>query len=125
MLDLAGNCDVLIVACSLTEETHHIINHEVLNALGPKGVLVNIGRGPHVDEPELISALVEGRLGAAALDVYEHEPDIPEELFRLENVVLTPHLGSATWETRKAMADLVLGNLEAHVLKKPLLTPFL
>ncbi|XP_010924596.1 glyoxylate/hydroxypyruvate/pyruvate reductase 2KGR [Elaeis guineensis] len=125
VLELAGNCDVLIVACPLTKETHHIINHEVINTLGPKGVLVNIGRGPHVDEPELISALVEGRLGAAALDVYEHEPDIPEELFRLENVVLTPHVGSATWETRKAMADLVLGNLEAHVLNKPLLTPFL
>lgn len=95
----------------------------MIEALGPKGVLINIGRGPHVDEPELVSALVEGRLGGAGLDVFEDEPNVPEALFTLDNVVLLPHVGSATYETRKAMADLVLGNLEAHVLKKPLLTP--
>ncbi|GLT71879.1 hypothetical protein SLA2020_438660 [Shorea laevis] len=79
--------------------------------------------GPHVDEPELVSALVEGRLGGAGLDVYENEPEVPEELFGLENVVLLPHVGSGTVETREAMADLVIGNLEAHFLNKPLLTP--
>lgn len=123
VIDLASHCDVLVVACPLTEETHHIINRQVIDALGPNGVLINIGRGPHVDESELIPALLEGRLGGAGLDVFEEEPYVPEELFSLENVVLVPHVGSATWETRKAMADLVLGNLEAHVTNKPLLTP--
>ncbi|OVA20338.1 D-isomer specific 2-hydroxyacid dehydrogenase [Macleaya cordata] len=123
ILDLASNCDILVVACPLTAETRHIINREVIDALGPKGVLINIGRGPHVDEPELVSALVEGRLGGAGLDVFEHEPEVPEQLFGLDNVVLLPHVGSGTWETRKAMADLVIGNLEAHFLNKPLLSP--
>ena len=123
VVELASNCQILIVACPLSEETRHIINREVIDALGPKGVLINIGRGPHVDEPELVSALVEGRLGGAGLDVFQHEPEVPKELFGLENVVLLPHVGSGTEETRKAMADLVIGNLEAHFLNKPLLTP--
>ncbi|KAK9060491.1 hypothetical protein SSX86_021195 [Deinandra increscens subsp. villosa] len=123
VVELASDCDILIVACPLTEATRHIINREVINALGPKGYLINIGRGPHVDEPELVSALVEGRLAGAGLDVFEHEPHVPEELFRLDNVVLLPHVGSGTVETRNAMADLVVGNLEAHFSKKPLLTP--
>ncbi|XP_058752349.1 glyoxylate/hydroxypyruvate/pyruvate reductase 2KGR-like [Vicia villosa] len=125
VVEVASNCDILIVACSLTEETHHIINREVISALGPKGFLINIGRGKHVDEPELVSALLEGRLGGAGLDVFENEPHVPEELLRLENVVLLPHVGSATVETRTVMADLVLGNLEAHFLGKPLLTPLI
>ncbi|KAF3450741.1 hypothetical protein FNV43_RR06830 [Rhamnella rubrinervis] len=123
VVELASNCDILVVACPLIEETRHIINREVIDALGQKGVLINIGRGPHVDEPELVKALVEGRLGGAGLDVYENEPEVPEELFGLENVVLLPHVGSGTVETRTAMADLVINNLEAHFLKKPLLTP--
>ncbi|KAK1663313.1 hypothetical protein QYE76_051472 [Lolium multiflorum] len=123
VVELAANSDVLVVACPLNEQTRHIVNREVIEALGPKGVLINIGRGPHVDEPELVSALVEGRLGGAGLDVFEDEPNVPEALFTLDNVVLVPHVGSGTHETRQAMADLVLGNLEAHVLKKPLLTP--
>lgn len=123
VLDLASNCDILVVACALTQETRHIVNREVIDALGPKGVVINIGRGPHVDEPELVSALVEGRLGGAGLDVFENEPQVPEQLFGLDNVVLLPHVGSGTVETRKAMADLVIGNLEAHFLNKPLLTP--
>lgn len=123
VIELASNCAILVVACPLTDETHHIINRKVIDALGPKGVLINIGRGPHVDEPELVSALIEGRLGGAGLDVFEHEPEVPEQLFGLDNVVLTPHVASGTVETRKAMADLVIGNLEAHFSKKPLLTP--
>jgi glyoxylate/hydroxypyruvate reductase len=123
VVELASKCDILVVACSLTEETRHIINREVINALGPKGFLINIGRGKHIDDPELVSALLEGRLGGAGLDVFENEPHVPEELLSLENVVLLPHCGSGTVETRTAMADLVLGNLEAHFLGKPLLTP--
>ncbi|KAK2654812.1 hypothetical protein Ddye_014668 [Dipteronia dyeriana] len=123
VVELASHCQILVVACSLTEETRHIINREVIDALGPKGVLVNIGRGTHVDERELVSALVGGRLGGAGLDVFEHEPEVPEEFLCLENVVLAPHVGSGTMETRKSMGDLVLGNLEAHFLNKPLLTP--
>ena len=72
-----------------------------------------------------MSALLEGQIGAAGLDVFEHEPHVPEELFGLDNVVLQPHVGSDTWVTCKAMTDLVLGNLEAHVLNKPLLSPVL
>ncbi|KAI3945230.1 hypothetical protein MKX01_034991 [Papaver californicum] len=123
VMDLASNCDILVVACPLTAETRHIINREVINALGPKGVLINIGRGPHVDEPELVSALVEGRLCGAGLDVFENEPEVPEKLFALDNVVLQPHVGSGTFETRADMGNLVIGNLEAHFLNKPLLTP--
>ncbi|KAL5697502.1 Glyoxylate/hydroxypyruvate/pyruvate reductase 2kgr [Ranunculus cassubicifolius] len=125
VLDLAANCQILVVACSLTEETRHIVDRKVIDTLGPKGVIINIGRGAHIDEPELVSALIEGRLGGAGLDVYEDEPNVPEQLFQLDNVVLAPHVGSDTWETSKAMADLVIANLEAHFSNKPLLTPVL
>ena len=123
--DLAASSDILVVACSLTDETRHIIDHEVLDALGPKGILINIGRGAHVVESELVSALLEGRLGGAGLDVFENEPHVPQELIGLENVVILSHVGSDTIETCKAMADLVIQNLEAHFSKRPLLTPVL
>eukprot|EP00250_Pteridium_aquilinum_P017385 c23607_g1_i1 orf=160-1101(+) len=121
--ELAGKSDVLIIACPLNEETKGIINREVLDALGPSGYLINIARGPIVDEVELVKALVEGRLGGAGLDVFESEPHVPPELMSLDNVVLTPHVGSLTWETRRGMADLVVSNLEAHFSGQPLLTP--
>ncbi|KAI3897654.1 hypothetical protein MKX03_003341 [Papaver bracteatum] len=123
VMDLAANCDILVVSCALTPETHHIINNEVINALGPKGVLINIARGPLVDESALISALAEGRLGGAGLDVFEKEPEVPEQLFGLDIVVLQPHVASGTCETRAEMRNLVVKNLEAHFLNKPLLTP--
>ncbi|KAK7325172.1 hypothetical protein VNO77_29307 [Canavalia gladiata] len=123
ILDLAANSEILVVACALTEETRHIVNRQVIDALGPKGIVINIGRGPHIDEPELVSALIEGRLAGAGLDVFENEPDVPQQLLGLENVVLTPHVGSDTVETCMAMADLVIANLEACFLGKPLLTP--
>ncbi|KAL0429842.1 UNVERIFIED_CONTAM: Hydroxyphenylpyruvate reductase [Sesamum radiatum] len=123
VVDLATNCEVLVVACALTNETRHIVNQKVIDALGPKGILINIGRGPLIDEPKLISALREGRLAGAGLDVFENEPDINESFFGLQNVVLLPHVGTDTVETSKAMADLVVANLELHFLEKPLLTP--
>lgn len=123
VIDLASNCQILIVACALTDETRHIVNRKVIDTLGPNAIVINIGRGAHIDEPELVRALVEGRLGGAGLDVFEHEPEVPKQLFELDNVVLSPHVGANTVETRKAMADLVIANLEAHFSKKPLLTP--
>ncbi|XP_028756139.1 hydroxyphenylpyruvate reductase-like [Neltuma alba] len=123
ILDLAANSEILVVACALTNETYHIVNREVIDALGPKGILVNIGRGKHVDEPELVRALTEGRLAGAGLDVFEDEPEVPEQLFGLENAVLLPHVGTDTIQTCKAMAELVIQNLEAHFLNKPLLNP--
>ncbi|KAI3908696.1 hypothetical protein MKW92_020968 [Papaver armeniacum] len=122
IVDLALNSDILVVACPLTPETHKIINREVLDALGPKGVLINVGRGPHIDEPELVSALTDGRIGGAGLDVFEDEPDVPEALFALDNVVLSPHAGSRTSESRQEMRDFLIGNLEAYFMKKPLLS---
>ncbi|KAJ0680240.1 putative hydroxyphenylpyruvate reductase [Helianthus annuus] len=123
VIELASNCEILVIACSLTKATHHIVNREVIDALGPNGFLINIGRGAHIDEPELVTALVEGRLGGAGLDVFEHEPDVPVQLIDLDNVVLSPHVGTCTVETRKAMADLVVANLVAHFSNEPLLTP--
>ncbi|KAG4947936.1 hypothetical protein AAZX31_15G015700 [Glycine max] len=125
IIDLAANSEVLFVACTLSEETRHIVNRGVIDALGPKGILINVGRGPHVDEPELVAALIEGRLGGAGLDVFENEPEVPEDLLGLENLVMTPHVGTDTLETCIAMGDLVIANLEAHFLGNPLFTPVL
>lgn len=125
VINLASNCQILLVACALTDETHHIINREVIAALGPNGVVINIARGSHIDESELVSALAEGRLGGAGLDVLECEPEAPVLLAGLDNVVLSPHVAASTLETRKDMADLVVANLEAHFSDKPLLTPVL
>jgi lactate dehydrogenase-like 2-hydroxyacid dehydrogenase len=95
----------------------------VLAALGKKGYLVNVARGSVVDEQALIEALKKGTIAGAGLDVFENEPNVPAELLALDNVVLTPHVGSATWQTRQAMADLAFGNLEAHFAGRPLLSP--
>ncbi|KAK8988667.1 hypothetical protein V6N11_030047 [Hibiscus sabdariffa] len=101
VVELAAHCDILVVACPLIKETRHIINKEFIDMLGPKGVLINIGRDPHVDELELVSALVECRLGGAELDVFEHEPNVPEELFVLDNVVLLPQREVVQWKPVK------------------------
>ncbi|MEM8744515.1 MAG: 2-hydroxyacid dehydrogenase [Pseudomonadota bacterium] len=122
-VSLASESDVLMLACPGGDETRGLVNREVLDALGPDGHLVNISRGSVVDEPELLSALQENRIAGAALDVFDNEPRINEAFFALENVVLQPHVGSATRETRGAMAQLVVDNLAAHFAGKPLLTP--
>lgn len=120
--DLALWSDVLIIAASASAETVNIVDADVLDALGPEGVLVNIARGSLVDEPALLDALEDGRIAGAALDVFADEPNVPARFYPLQNVVLTPHMASATSDTRQAMADLVLANLEAHFAGRDLLT---
>jgi hydroxypyruvate reductase len=122
LVELARQSDFLVVACPGGAETYHLVTAEVLAALGPKGTLVNIGRGSVVDEPALVDALKRGVLGRAALDVFEHEPKVPPALLDMENVVLVPHNGSATVETRAAMGQLMVDNLLAHFAGKALLT---
>ncbi|XP_010056262.2 glyoxylate/hydroxypyruvate reductase HPR3 [Eucalyptus grandis] len=121
--ELATNCDAIVICCGLTEKTHHMINREVLLALGKDGVIVNIGRGPIIDEKEMVQLLVQGELGGAGLDVFENEPSVPEELLTLDNVVLSPHRAVYTPETLSNLCDLVVGNLEAFFSNKPLLSP--
>lgn len=123
LVDLARNSDFLVAILPGGKETWHLVDEEVMRALGPKGILVNVARGSVVDEPALVKALADGRLGAAGLDVFEAEPQVPEALWAMDNVVLQPHMASATHETRKAMGDLALDNLRAHFSGKPVLTP--
>ena len=111
LIDLARNVDFLIVIVPGGKGTNKLINRPVMDALGQDGTLINIARGSVVDEAELVLALEEGRLGAAGLDVFENEPDVPEALLNMDNVVLTPHVGSATIETRTAMDKLFVDNL--------------
>nr|WP_312969835.1 2-hydroxyacid dehydrogenase [Pseudomonas sp.] len=120
---LANWADFLVLACPGGASTHHLIDAEVLAALGAEGILVNISRGSVVDEPALVAALQAGTLGGAGLDVFEDEPRVPEALFAMPNVVLLPHVGSATEETRLAMENLVFDNLDAFIERGELITP--
>jgi len=122
LVDLAKNSDFLVVITPGGKETFHLINEEVMRALGPKGILVNVARGSVVDEKALVKVLEEGVLGGAGLDVFEDEPKVPEALFAMDNVVLAPHVGSATHETRTAMGNLCVDNLVLHFGGKPVLT---
>lgn len=123
LLSLAASVDILVVATSGGKETAKLVDKAVIDALGPDGMLVNIARGSVIDEEALAAALVEGRLGSAGLDVFVDEPNVPEALLALENVVLLPHQGSATVETRAAMGRLTIDNLDAHFAGRPLITP--
>ena len=120
---LAAEVDFLMVITPGGAGTKGLINAEVLNALGAKGYLINVARGSVVDESALITALQNNVIAGAALDVFENEPHVPAALCAMSNVVLAPHVASATWQTRRAMADLAFGNLQAHFAGKPLLTP--
>jgi lactate dehydrogenase-like 2-hydroxyacid dehydrogenase len=120
---LAAASDVLVVCAAASPATRRVVGRAVFDALGPNGALVNIARGSIVDEPELVMALQEGRLGGAALDVFESEPHVPPALLALDNVVLTPHVASATEETRTAMGQLMMDNLAAFFAGRPLPTP--
>jgi hydroxypyruvate reductase len=122
---LAAWAEILIVAAPGGAATRNLVSAAVIDALGPEGTLINIARGSVVDEAALVEALRAGRLGRAGLDVYVNEPHVPEALFAMDNVVLSPHTGSATHDTRRAMGDLTVDNLLAHFAGKPLLTPVL
>ena len=123
LLDMAREVDTLMVIVPGGAATANMINAEVLDALGPNGILINMARGSVVDEPALIKALKEKRIMAAGLDVFAKEPEVPPELMAMDNVVLFPHLGSASVYTRDRMDQLVVDNIAAWVAGKPPLTP--
>lgn len=123
VVELAAAVDFLVVAVGGSASTHHLVDARVLEALGPHGYLINVGRGSVVDEQALAQALAEGRLAGAALDVYENEPHPAPPLLAMDNVLLTPHMASATWDTRRAMSDLVMANLDAWRTGTDLPTP--
>ena len=123
LIEMATASDVLIVITPGGPATHHLIDGAVMDALGPEGCLVNVARGSVVDENALVERLADGRLGSAGLDVFDDEPNVPEALYALDNVTLTPHTASATWETRQAMADLVVENLILALTEGRVKTP--
>lgn len=120
---LAKNSDVLMVITPGGADTDKLVNAQVLDALGPQGYLVNVARGTVVDEKVVLHYLQEKKIAGAGLDVFEHEPKVPPEFFALDNVVLTPHVASATHETRTAMGNLQIENLLLHFAGKPVKTP--
>ncbi len=123
LIDMARDVDTLMVIVPGGAATANMINAEVLDALGPNGILINMARGSVVDEPALIKALKDKRIFAAGLDVFVKEPEVPAELIAMDNVVLFPHLGSASVHTRDKMDQLVVDNIVAWAQGKPPLTP--
>ena len=123
LVTLAKESDFLMVATSAGPDARHMVNAQVLEALGPEGILINIARGSVVDEKALVAALEGGKIGGAGLDVFENEPKVPDVLFGRDDVVLLPHIASSTRETRGEMGRLVIKNLEAWFSGKPLVTP--
>ncbi|UKA54417.1 2-hydroxyacid dehydrogenase [Arthrobacter sp. FW305-BF8] len=121
-VELAAGCDVLIVAAAGGPGSAGLVDADVIASLGPDGYLINIARGSVVDEEALVAALLAGRLAGAGLDVFVEEPKVPEDLLGLDNVVLLPHLGSGTHETRADMAELTLANLRSYVTTGSVLT---
>jgi lactate dehydrogenase-like 2-hydroxyacid dehydrogenase len=118
-VQLARESDVLVLAASVTSSSRRLVGRELLDALGPEGYLINIARGSLIDQAALTAALQERRIAGAALDVYDDEPRVPEALRALSNVVLSPHIGSATQETRAGMARMVLASLDAYFAGAP------
>lgn len=123
LVELAEWADFLVVATVGGPTTYHLVSKEVLEALGPQGIVVNISRGPVIDEAALVQALESGKLGGAALDVFEHEPKVPDGLKAQDNTVLLPHIGSATQETRREMENLMIANLESFIKTGQVITP--
>jgi lactate dehydrogenase-like 2-hydroxyacid dehydrogenase len=124
-VDLARRSDFLFVTLAASAQTRHIVNKDVIDAVGPEGMIINISRASNIDENALLDALETGRLGSAALDVFEGEPQLNPRFLELDNVLLQPHHASGTFETRKAMGQLVRDNLTAHFAGNDLLTPVL
>jgi lactate dehydrogenase-like 2-hydroxyacid dehydrogenase len=122
-VELAAGVDVLVVAAAGGSGTKKLVSSDVIDALAPRGYLINIARGSVVDEQALVSALADGRLAGAGLDVFADEPNVPEALLAMDNVVLLPHVGSGTVETRAAMEDLTLRNLAGFLESGQLVTP--
>jgi lactate dehydrogenase-like 2-hydroxyacid dehydrogenase len=122
-LDLARNSDVLFVALAASPATRHIVGPDVIKALGPEGMVINISRASNIDESALLDALENGTLGSAALDVFEGEPNLNPRFLKLPNVLLQPHHASGTVDTRRAMGQLMRDNLVAHFAGNPLPTP--
>jgi lactate dehydrogenase-like 2-hydroxyacid dehydrogenase len=123
LVEMARDVDCLICITPGGASTHKLVNRAVMDALGPQGTLINVSRGSVVDEAALIEALQEGRLGWAGLDVFEAEPHVPQALREMKNVVLLPHVGSATVETRAAMGALTVDNLLQHLAEGTVQTP--
>lgn len=123
LISIARWSDVLVLCLPGGDATRHVVDKDVLEALGPDGFLINVARGSVIDEPALISALQEKRIKGAGLDVFAEEPHVPPALLSCDNVVLQPHIASATQETRAEMAALVFRNLDAQFAARPLLTP--
>lgn len=124
-VELARHSDFLFVTLAASAETRHIVGRNVIEAVGPDGMIINISRASNIDEGALIAALSDGRLGSAALDVFEREPALDPRFLDLPNVLLQPHHASGTVETRQAMGQLLRDNLTAHFAGQPLLTPVL
>lgn len=124
-VELAKRSDYLFVTLAASADTHHIVNSDVIAALGEQGMVINVSRASNIDEEALLDALETGALGSAALDVFEGEPELNPRFLKLDNVLLQPHHASGTVETRKAMGKLVYDNLVAHFAGKDLLTPVL
>jgi lactate dehydrogenase-like 2-hydroxyacid dehydrogenase len=122
LADMARDADWLVLIAPGGKATDKIVSRQVLEALGRKGMLVNVARGTLVDEAAMVEMLASGALGGAALDVFEKEPQVPEALLTLDNVVLSPHQGSATHQTRDAMGVLLVANLDAHFAGEPLIS---
>ena len=120
---MASDCELLMVACPGGAATRGLVSAEVLRALGPRGIVVNIARGSIIDEPALVEALQNRTIAAAGLDVFDHEPTVPAALMALDNVVLMPHRGGGTIETWEECADMVIANLRAHFAGRPLPSP--
>lgn len=121
LAQMAEFADCLIVTCALTPETRNLVDARIIGALGPEGYLVNVARGPIVNESALVTALASGQLAGAALDVFENEPHVPAELLRMDNVVLAPHMGTSTREVREGRSEKLLHDVRAHFSGKPLL----
>ena len=120
VLQLSTNCEILVICCALNDQTHHMIDKNIMLNLGKQGVIVNVARGAIVNEKELVECLVKGEIGGAGLDVFENEPDVPHELLKLDNVVMTPHHAVMTEESFMGLFEVVVRNLDAFFANKPL-----